>query len=169
MTAPTAARVEGSPTSAEVRSDDIVAITADVWSCFLGEDVHPLPDASAGLGDDSYLASIGIMGAWGGHVLLELPLAGAELAAKRMLGIETVTMLEVVDALGELSNMVGGNIKSLLPMPCHLGLPMVVQGTVAPAAGSDTVEICRAYLGWADSTVRVSVWARTRATRRDRT
>jgi len=37
----------------------------------------------------------------------------------------------------------------------------VVQGTVAPAAGTDTIEICRAFLGWADTTVRVSVWAKT--------
>jgi chemotaxis protein CheX len=154
------AQVEAVPSSFQPGSDDIVAITSDVWSCFLGEEVYPIPDDAAGLDDESVLASVGITGSWGGHVLLELPAAGAEEAAKRMLGAEEVTANEIVDALGELSNMVGGNVKSLLPTPCHLGLPMVVQGSMAHTPGSDTTEVCRASLGWADSTVRVSVWAK---------
>ena len=31
----------------------------------------------------------------------------------------------VQDALGELTNMTGGNMKSLLPEPCYLSLPAV--------------------------------------------
>ncbi|MDQ2756773.1 MAG: chemotaxis protein CheX [Actinomycetota bacterium] len=153
--------LEAHPGAVAVQRDALVAITTDIWSCFLGEEVHPLPEGVAGPHDESVLASVGIVGAWGGHVVLELPVAGAEKAAKRMLGIGEVTGLEIVDALGELGNMVGGNVKSLLPTPCDLGLPIVVRGAVAPAPGNDTVEICRAFLGWADSTVRVSVWADT--------
>jgi CheY-specific phosphatase CheX len=33
------------------------------------------------------------------------------------------------DALGEITNMTGGNIKALLPGACHLSLPAVVEGT----------------------------------------
>ncbi len=32
---------------------------------------------------------------------------------------------EIQDAIGELANMTGGNIKSLLPEPCYLSLPAV--------------------------------------------
>jgi len=32
------------------------------------------------------------------------------------------------DATGELSNMVGGNVKALLPQPSRLSLPSVVEG-----------------------------------------
>jgi chemotaxis protein CheX len=35
---------------------------------------------------------------------------------------------DVRDALGELANMVGGNIKGLLPGPTQLSLPLVVEG-----------------------------------------
>ncbi len=161
MSAQTDSQLVAAPASVELQAHDLVAITSDVWSCFLDEEVYPMPEDTADLNAESVLASVGIVGAWGGHVLLELPMAGAETAAKRMLGLEEVTALEIVDALGELTNMVGGNVKSLLPPTCHLGLPMVVKGTVAPVGGTDTIEICRAFLGWADTTVRVSVWAKT--------
>ena len=39
---------------------------------------------------------------------------------------------DVADALGELANVLGGNIKSVLPGPSALGLPQI--GT-APATG----------------------------------
>jgi chemotaxis protein CheX len=35
---------------------------------------------------------------------------------------------EIEDAWGELANMVAGNVKALLPRPCQLSLPAVVQG-----------------------------------------
>ena len=38
---------------------------------------------------------------------------------------------EVVDALGEIANMVGGNVKSMLPGPSTLSLPSVVQGQLS--------------------------------------
>jgi len=35
---------------------------------------------------------------------------------------------EVTDALGELANMIGGNVKALLPEPCRISLPAVADG-----------------------------------------
>lgn len=35
---------------------------------------------------------------------------------------------DVQDAIGELANMIAGNIKSILPHPCSLGLPVVAFG-----------------------------------------
>lgn len=145
---------------AVIGAEDLVAISTDVWECFLGEEVWPLTtehtDASP-----TVLATVGVTGAWGGHVLIELTADGAERAARAMLGLDRVTSADVTDAVGELANMVGGNVKSLLPAPSHLGLPMVVTGTLAPTPGSDTVEMSRADLAWADTSLRVSVWAKT--------
>ena len=39
-----------------------------------------------------------------------------------------LTTADLHDALGELTNMTGGNLKALLPEPCTLGLPVVVEG-----------------------------------------
>ena len=35
---------------------------------------------------------------------------------------------ELLDALGELVNIIGGNLKAYLPQPCHLSLPAAVGG-----------------------------------------
>lgn len=148
----------------EPQEQDLVAITTDVWGCFLDEEVYPVPDEATTPDEESWLASVGITGPWGGRVLLELPTAGAELAARRMLGVDDVSALDVLDALGELSNMVGGNFKSMLPHDCQLGLPVVVPGPASTVTGPGTTEICRAQLGWADTTVRVSVWTTTTTT-----
>ena len=141
--------------------EDLHAVTSDVWACFLGEEL----DAGVGLGGDAgetVLACVGITGAWGGHVLLELPVGAARAAAARMLGADgadDLSTTDVVDALAELVNMVGGNVKSLLPGPSHLGLPLVVGGALAPAGGSATVETCRVDLASPTTSVRVRVWA----------
>ena len=44
------------------------------------------------------------------------------------LGSEAADPEAVRNALGELTNMLGGNLKALLPGPSHLGLPTVVSG-----------------------------------------
>ena len=36
---------------------------------------------------------------------------------------------QVSDALGELTNIIGGNIKALLPEPSQLSMPAVTEGT----------------------------------------
>jgi CheY-specific phosphatase CheX len=44
-------------------------------------------------------------------------------------GDEEATLVEVRDALGELTNMVAGNVKALLPGPSTLSLPTVAFGS----------------------------------------
>jgi CheY-specific phosphatase CheX len=41
---------------------------------------------------------------------------------------DTLRNGDVEDALGELTNMVAGNLKIVLPRPCQLSLPAVVEG-----------------------------------------
>ena len=41
---------------------------------------------------------------------------------------EKPTTEDMQDAIGELTNMLGGNIKALLAGDCHLSLPAVVEG-----------------------------------------
>jgi chemotaxis protein CheX len=147
----------------ELSEDDLVAICSDVWACFLGEEPDPYApplDTAGEAAATTVLATIGITGAWAGQVLLTMPTEGALLATRRMTGTDEPSAVDVADAIGELCNMVGGNIKSLAPSPSHLGLPIVVSGAAAPALGSEAVQVRRADLGWAGTTVHVSVWAR---------
>jgi len=62
---------------------------------------------------------------------------------------------DVADAVGELVNMIGGNVKSLMPGPSVLSLPVVAAGRVARP--SDSVEACRLDATWAGSPLVVSV------------
>ena len=35
---------------------------------------------------------------------------------------------EITDAIGELTNMIGGNLKACMPQPTSIGLPSIVEG-----------------------------------------
>jgi len=75
-------------------------------------------------------ACVQLAGAWEGSVLLYCTQTLAKRAASVMFGMEpdAVGDEEIEDALGELANMTAGNIKTLLPRPCDLSLPAVVDG-----------------------------------------
>lgn len=79
---------------------------------------------------DSLVASIQITGEWVGSVVLGLCPAAARAAAAAMLKMsdEEVTTADQEDVAAELVNMIGGNMKSLLPGPSCLSLPTVAAG-----------------------------------------
>lgn len=139
--------------------DAVLSVSTDVWSCFLGagEELQQAwePPGPRGPG---YVASVAVSGEWNGHVILELDEDAARRAARAMVGVEEVSAADVTDAVGELVNMIGGNLKGLVPTPSRLGLPLVVRGSGEPAPGRDVLFTCTADLDWAGSPVRVSVW-----------
>jgi chemotaxis protein CheX len=85
-------------------------------------------------------AAISLAGAWKGAVLVECGLHEAFAFTSRMIGIDPPDSLndDVRDCLGELANMVGGNLKSVLPGGVGLSLPTVVWGN------DYKMQICRA-------------------------
>ena len=76
-------------------------------------------------------AALHFSGGWTGATLLELPPDMARAFTSRMLGMDVPDTVDadVVDAMGELTNMVGGNLKTILPTGVNLSLPSVVVGT----------------------------------------
>lgn len=77
------------------------------------------------------LTSIQIAGEWLGSVVLALSPELACAAASSMLEIPVamVTKDDLGDVAAELVNMVGGNLKSLLPGPSYLSLPTIIAGS----------------------------------------
>jgi CheY-specific phosphatase CheX len=69
-------------------------------------------------------------GAWRGATLVECPPTVACRLAARLMGIEEPANIndDVLDSLGEMANMVGGNLKALLPAGVDISLPSVVRG-----------------------------------------
>ncbi len=152
-------------TTAEARSavtgEQIAEITRDVWSSFLSLDLEIAPgDPRAALGGSTCTGCVHISGEWNGTVFLQCTAAHAQAAAEAMFMADPGTLGpdEIGDALGELTNMVGGNIKSLLPEPSRLSIPSVANGEnyTVRVPGAVLVEAVR-LIGPAGP-VHVSVW-----------
>jgi chemotaxis protein CheX len=72
---------------------------------------------------------IQIDGAWNGAVMLQLPRRLAEQLSSELFQQEGPTSSEDLhDTVGELTNMLAGNIKALLPEPSRISLPTVAHG-----------------------------------------
>lgn len=107
---------------------EICNYTENIWKSILGLDVCKIDAPFKPAGENKTLAGcVHVMGAWEGTVALQCPTALAQQAASIMFSIkmDEVGMEQILDALGELANMTGGNIKSLLPEPSYLSLPAV--------------------------------------------
>jgi chemotaxis protein CheX len=142
-------------------SEELLAIAEMVWTSYLdpvGE--HPLvvdgvPDPGAGKA--VVMATVAISGAWHGRVLLSFSPVAAGRAAAALLGIEEgddVSDGDVADAVGELANIIGGSVKSLMPQPTALSLPSVATDGAADVGGTD---VCRVTGTWLGEPVSVAV------------
>lgn len=112
------------PTTAE-----IIALTRDVCGTVLAIALDEL-DPGTVRPPTQVMASVQISGDWQGAVVLLCSSALAHAATAAMFDTEVgaTTQADLDDAMGELANMIGGNIKNRLPQPCKLSLPTVVCG-----------------------------------------
>lgn len=113
----------------KVSAAQIEDIVKMIWSTLL--DVPIEKGGAPGPSDASTVTCVvSVDGAWHGAILLRCPLALATLVTTAMLqGDDEPTFDEVSDALGELTNMVAGNVKALLPQPSAISLPTVALGS----------------------------------------
>jgi chemotaxis protein CheX len=141
-------------------SYDVEQIVAEVFGSFLGGDESLPEPAAPAEGESAVAASVSITGGWSGHVVFGCSVAASRSAAAQllMMGEDELAEADVADAVGELANMVGGNIKSLLPGPSALTLPLVSLGGAALHLPSST-EAIRLDMTWQGEPIRVSVWA----------
>jgi chemotaxis protein CheX len=82
-------------------------------------------------GGDRLTAAVHLSGDWNGAVLLECDRRQACQFAGRYLSLETPGVVDdiVRDVLGELANMIGGNLKCLLTPKVRLSMPVAVDGS----------------------------------------
>jgi chemotaxis protein CheX len=103
-----------------------------VWSSMLGLDIREggkAPERSRR--PDLLTGCVQIAGRWQGAVTLDCSPVLARQIAAIMFGVDQreTTSEMIQDAIGELTNIIGGNVKALLPEPCHLSLPVVTEGS----------------------------------------
>jgi len=143
----------------ETMGDHVVAIAQDLFSAMVdGEPGH----LAEGPGHPSPLSEP--VRAWvdirGERPLRTLVATGRDTAdriTRALLDLEPredVATADVRDALGEIANVIGGNVKGLLPEHPALSLPVVVFGGSAP----DGVPLWTRSLQWHDEALVVSMW-----------
>jgi chemotaxis protein CheX len=108
---------------------EIEDIDQMIWSTLVDVPLHP-GGAAAPRDDSTVTAIVNIDGAWHGAVLVRCPFALASLVTAAMFQSDAEPSFEEVsDALGEVANMVAGNVKALLPQPSAISLPTVALGS----------------------------------------
>jgi CheY-specific phosphatase CheX len=107
---------------------EICQYTESIWKNILDLDVKKTDeDYCPSEGENILAGCVHISGEWEGAVALDCPSELAKKVASIMFNLteDELSSDLIQDALGELTNMTGGNLKSLLPEPCYLSLPAV--------------------------------------------
>jgi chemotaxis protein CheX len=117
--------------TAEVLETEICRITDGVFTTMLGIPVEHYPaEEPASLGALKMTGVVTVTGAWSGAITVTCSAEFAKTIACVMFGTDPNATAEadVRDAMGEMANMIGGNLKSLIPPPAALSLPSVIAG-----------------------------------------
>ncbi len=128
-------------TQLDVYRADIETIVRDVFDSMLGLETS-LSDLPWAATPGHLTAAVYFSGEWDGAVLVECGRATARHLTARLMPIpeEDQTPDDIQDALGELANMIGGNLKSVMPRGVSLSMPSVVDGS------SYSVRVCGSNL-----------------------
>ncbi len=137
----------------------LTEVTRSIWTTMLDEEPQPSPGALTLPCENRITAYVHITGEWMGTVVLDGSLTMAKNAAAKMLGLppSEVQAEDMRDALGELANMLGGNVKSLVPGPSFLSLPSVTTGQDYEVLISPTKKICQATFEHASEPFEVAL------------
>jgi len=108
--------------------EEISQFVTDIWSTFLNAKASPTDKPFKPIGKENTLAGcVQITGDWQGSVTLYAPKEiGRKVAATMYsLGEADVEDQQIQDVVGEITNILAGNIKSILPATCSISLPCV--------------------------------------------
>ncbi|MBL8810562.1 MAG: chemotaxis protein CheX [Planctomycetaceae bacterium] len=105
-------------------------VVTDVCSGMLGLEVEPSEKDNAATGD-ALSAVVKISGGWDSLVQVLAPRKTAKAIASTMFAMneDELTEAEIRDAVGEIVNMVGGNLKGIVEGDSSLSLPCVGEAT----------------------------------------
>lgn len=141
-------------------ADPVLGIAEEVFTAMIdGEPglVRPWEGDVPALVDEIH-AWVDVHGPHPGRVLVSTEAVTAQLLARALLGMaadEPVSDADLVDALGEVANVVGGNVKALVSDPHSLGLPQVDR--TPPATPAEPHHVLR--LEWRGALLELSLWS----------
>ncbi len=111
--------------------EDIVSITQNILSTMISMEATPMAGNAEPVAGKRLTGCIGISGEWKGAVVIQSSEAFTRQAVCNMLQMKPseVSDSDLEDVLSEITNMIGGNIKSLVKSPSFLSLPSVTVGS----------------------------------------
>ncbi|MEU4687246.1 chemotaxis protein CheX [Actinoplanes sp. NPDC023714] len=145
----------------EVNESDLAEMVEQVWESYLDpEGISPLIPTYDENQPSEVHSSVSITGSWSGHVVYASSRAAAQRAAAAFLAMEMdeVSEEDISDTLGELANIVGGNVKAMLPSGAQLSLPQVVLAPESSARYPNAQRISGVYGIWEGEPVSISMW-----------
>ncbi len=126
-------------------SEAIEQTVASVFQTMMGLPVKPAP-AGPLAEANRVTATLHFTGIWNGVLMLEVTRSTACVLASHFLGFETPELDDNVrDVLGELSNMIGGNLKCVLAPGALLSMPEVIDGDFSFRICAGTICCQRAF------------------------
>jgi chemotaxis protein CheX len=143
--------------------DDLAEMVAQVWSSYLDPDgTAPLVPTGSGDNGSEVHSSVSITGTWQGAVVFGASALAARRAAAAFLvtAPEAVSQDDVADVLGELANILGGNVKGMLPPGCLLSLPQVVLAPDSATRYPSADQVSGLSGTWLGEPVSVTMWQR---------
>ena len=142
-------------------ADTLHVIIGDVFNGLLG-DGEPLRPLGAPSADSLPVqARVSVRGGWNGCVVVSCSAPLARLVTAQLLLTPDAELADddLCDVVGELANVIGGNVKSVMPGPSVLSLPQstltAAAGTAQPPAESEATSV---RLAWREQPLEVSVW-----------
>ena len=144
-----------------VEDEALLQIVMQMWDSYFGSVEPPYPAFEPVEATGPVVcASVSISGTRPGLVTVTVPEATAPALAAVMLQEDgELDEEEVHDTLGEVANIVAGNIKALVPDAGSLGLPALSSATPRLAGGAE--QVARMDGVWRDGWVSVVVWLRS--------
>lgn len=145
--------------STDTVDQDIRSIADDAFEMMLGSRLEDSIAAAACPGErgDHLTSVIQVTGRWEGAMTIITGRETSRVIAERMFQTDELEDVEVLDAVGELVNVIGGQFKSLLEPPVQLSLPTVTEGvdhhTIIPGG---RVLSCQVFV-WEGHPVEISV------------
>jgi CheY-specific phosphatase CheX len=137
---------------------DIEDITKTIWATLL--ELPLRVEGESRLGSESLVtACVQVVGAWTGAVILQSPMTLARTLADQMFQSDRpLTLDEVRDALGELANMIAGNVKASFPGPSRISLPTVAAGNDYQFDVVDGSEVSTVFFSCNGEPLRVTLF-----------
>jgi chemotaxis protein CheX len=147
------------PNLTELDEGDVYTICREVWESYIDPYLVPFQSTRQVADEERITGCVLVSGQWQGAVVVECSdeLATRAAAIVYSCPADELTHDEIVDAVGEFANMIGGNIKSLLPGPSTLSTPTVTDGPAYLLRVPNALPMLTFDLSWNNEPFAISV------------